>query len=63
MSFAFRVLWGDVNDDGVVSAADMVAVSQARAHGNNPFANLNGDEVIDLQDVQVVRDHIGTHLP
>jgi sugar lactone lactonase YvrE len=63
MSFAFRVLWGDVNDDGVVSAADMVAVSQARAHWDNPFANLNGDEVIDLQDVQVVRDHIGTHLP
>jgi sugar lactone lactonase YvrE len=63
MSFNFRVLWGDVNDDGVVSAADMVVVNKARAHWDNPFANLNDDEVIDLQDVQIVRSRIGTQLP
>jgi hypothetical protein len=63
MSFAFRVLWGDVNDDGVVSAADMVEVNLARYIRNNPFANLTDDEAIDLQDVQVVRSRIGTRLP
>jgi streptogramin lyase len=65
-----RVLWGDFNDDGVVGAADLNGVNQARLGGNfsgvivyDPFADLNGDGVLDAADVQIVRTQIGATLP
>lgn len=60
----FRVLWGDLNDDdGVVNAQDLVQVNNARAAPYSIFADMNGDGVIDINDVQAVRLRIGTALP
>jgi hypothetical protein len=60
---AFKVLWGDVNDDGVVNASDMVLDNNARAQPYNLIYDLNGDGVVDLTDVQIVRTRNGTTLP
>jgi hypothetical protein len=58
----FRVLWGDFNDDGVVRSADMVSVYGATNQPYNIFADMNGDGVVDLNDVTAVRRRIGTHF-
>jgi hypothetical protein len=62
-SRSFRVLWGDLNDDGVVNAQDLVLVNNARAAPYSIFADMNGDGVIDINHVQAVRLRIGTTLP
>ena len=59
---SFKVLYGDFNDDGVVSSTDMVAVYAATAAPYDVFADLNGDGVVNLNDVQIVRGRIGTEL-
>jgi hypothetical protein len=59
---AFKVLWGDFNDDGVVASNDVVLVNNARAAAYNIFADLNGDGVVDLNDVNIVRANIGKQL-
>jgi hypothetical protein len=59
----FQVLWGDANDDGVVDAADLVAVTQAIKQPYNLFADVNADGSVDMGDVQTIRRRIGTSLP
>ena len=59
----FKVLFGDFNDNGFVSSADMVGVNNATVAPYNLFADINGDGVINISDVQAVRAKIGTALP
>jgi len=66
---SFKVLWGDVNDDGFVNALDEAAVRAAQAgpyqagtSGYNVFADLSGDGIVNLVDVGTVRTRKGTHL-
>jgi subtilisin family serine protease len=58
----FRVLHGDVNDNGYVSSADMVAVQVAMLGPYNIFADLNGDGVVNRADVLIARSRIGKIL-
>jgi len=66
---SFNVLWGDVNDDGVVNAQDEAAIRasqtgpfQPGAASTNPFADLSGDGLVNLIDVGVPRPRRGTFL-
>jgi hypothetical protein len=60
---SFKVLMGDVNDDGVVNASDMVLANNAIAQPYNIFFDVNGDGVIDINDYQAVRKRVGTTQP
>jgi hypothetical protein len=60
---ALKILWGDFNDDGVVSAADLVTVYNATIAPYNVLADMNGDGEVNIFDVQVVRTRVGTSLP
>lgn len=62
-SQALKVLWGDFNDDGVVNAADLAQVNNARSAPYIIFADMNGDGVVNTTDVMIVRSRIGTSLP
>ncbi len=61
------VLPGDVNDDGVVNAQDLVDVRNEWLHINGAtytiFDDINGDGVVNLADYNDVRAAIGTSLP
>ncbi len=57
---AFKVLYGDFNGDGSVSSADMSGVFAASVLTYNPFADLNGDGVVDVEDVRIARSRIGS---
>jgi hypothetical protein len=57
------ILPGDMNDDGVVSAADMTLINNATIGPYNVFADLNGDGKVDIDDVKLARRRIGTRLP
>jgi subtilisin-like proprotein convertase family protein len=60
----FKVLWGDYNDDGVVNTLDVTGVGAVRLSGlYNILADLNGDGVVDVNDVTIARTRIGTVLP
>ncbi len=48
----FKVLYGDFNDDGLVSLADGVLIRNLIG-SNNIFADLNGDGQVDLTDVNI----------
>lgn len=58
-----NVLPGDVSDDGNVASSDMVLVFIARTLPYNVIDDINGDGVVDINDVNLVRARIGTHLP
>lgn len=58
-----KVLYGDYNDDGYVNSADMVGVNLARSAPYNIFADIDGNGVVDLNDVNIVRAQIGHVLP
>ena len=58
-----KILWGDFNDDGAVSASDLVGVNGAVTAPYNIFADMNGDGVVNIADVQVVRTRTGTTQP
>jgi hypothetical protein len=60
---ALKILWGDFNDDGAVSAADLVDVNNATHAVYSILADLNGDGSVNLADVQIVRTRAGTSLP
>ena len=57
------VLPGDFQDRGVVDSANMLAVYYATAQPYNIFADINGDGVVDVNDVNATRSRIGTRLP
>jgi RHS repeat-associated protein len=59
----FAVLPGDVDGDGVVSAADGVTVRNAIGTLSSLFDDVNGDGVIDINDFNEVRKRIGSRLP
>ena len=52
-SQALKILSGDFNDDGAVSASDMVIVNTAISAPYNIFADMNGDGVVNAADVQL----------
>ena len=58
-----NVLPGDVSDDGNVASNDSVLVNNARSLPYNVIDDINGDGVVDINDVNLVRVRIGTHLP
>jgi len=58
-----KILYGDFNDDGNVNAQDTVGVNNAISSPYNIFADMNGDGVINIADVQIVRARSGTSLP
>jgi trimeric autotransporter adhesin len=58
-----KILWGDFNDDGYVNATDMLQVNSAISQTYNIFADMNGDGVVSIADVQLVRSHAGATLP
>ena len=60
---ALNVLPGDISDDGNVASNDMVLVNNARALPYNVIDDVDGDGVVDMNDVNLVRARIGTHLP
>lgn len=61
------ILPGDVNDDGVVNAQDLVLVRNQMLGfmGATPtiFGDINGDGKVDINDYIAVRKAIGTQLP
>jgi hypothetical protein len=61
------VLPGDVNDDGVVNAQDLVLIrNQILGSGSAAiatFGDINGDGVVDMTDFNLARQRIGTMLP
>jgi hypothetical protein len=61
---ALKVLWADVNDDGVVNSQELVLVNNIRNSGvYNILEDLNGDGVVDINDLYIVRNRVGTSLP
>jgi hypothetical protein len=56
------VLPGDVGDAGSVSASSMVLARNAIGTGN-AFADINGDNAVNVTDYNLVRMHIGEMLP
>jgi hypothetical protein len=58
-----KVLWGDYNDDGVVNSQDLVGVNGQRSAPYNIFADIDGNGVVDANDVNVVRSRVGTSNP
>jgi hypothetical protein len=58
----FKVLYGDWNGDGNVSSADAVGIYHAIGGTYDIFADLNGDGVVNITDVQIARQRIGKHL-
>ena len=58
----FKVLYGDFNDDGNVTSADMVGVYAATAGSYNIFADMNGDGSVSIADVLIVRSRLGKTL-
>jgi hypothetical protein len=62
-----KILWGDVNDDGVVDAADLALVTAGRTvPGDTPyniFLDLNGDGVVNPADANIVKRQEATMLP
>ena len=59
----FKVLMGDYNDDGVVNAVDTVGVNAKTVQPYSVFADINGDGVVDSNDVRLTRSLLGSSLP
>jgi hypothetical protein len=69
-SQAFKVLYGDFTDDGVVDAADEAGIRahipspyQLTTNGYNIFADLSGDGIVNLIDAGIARTRRGNTLP
>lgn len=61
-SLPLKVLWGDVNGDGVANASDLVLVRNAIAQPYNVLYDLNGDGVVNAADVSTSGSRINTRL-
>jgi len=59
----FKVLMGDYNDDGVVNVVDTVGVNTKTVQPYSVFADINGDGVVDSNDVRLTRSLLGSSLP
>ena len=57
-----NVLPGDFNDDGNVTSADVTLINNAISGSYNLLADLNGDGLIDINDLKLVRGKIGSTL-
>jgi len=57
------VLPGDRSDDGFVASNDVVLVNSGRTMAYNILNDINGDGIVDLNDVNAVRARIGAQLP
>ena len=55
-----NILPGDINDDGVVTSADVTLVNSAISAPYILFADFNGDGLIDSNDLKYVRGKVGT---
>jgi hypothetical protein len=60
---AMKILEGDFNDDGFVNASDLTLVNNARSAAYNPFADINGDRLVNTADVMLVRGMVGQVNP
>jgi hypothetical protein len=58
-----KVLYGDFNDDGFVTSQDMVLVNAARSLPYNILADIDGNGIVEVTDVNIVRLRNGTILP
>ncbi len=58
-----KILMGDYNDDGIVSSADLVGINNATVAPYDIFADINGDGIVNVNDVALARTRIGTTLP
>jgi predicted outer membrane repeat protein len=65
-TFELDVLPGDVNDDGVVNVQDAVLVRNAILKTGDPlmigWVDVDGNGVIDMNDLTAARKRLGTHL-
>jgi hypothetical protein len=57
---SLKVLYGDFNDDGVVNSQDAGLVNAARSQAYNIFADIDGNGVVDANDVRVVQTRAGS---
>ncbi len=57
------VLPGDVNDDGVVTSADVVTANAFVGAGYYVFADISGDGVVTTNTLKTIRKFNGTVLP
>ena len=62
-SQALKILYCDYTDDGSVNSADQLGVNSARTKPYNVFADVNGDGVVDPNDVNAVRSQVGKSNP
>lgn len=58
-----KVLPGDRSDDGFVTSNDMVLVNLGRSAPYNVLNDINGDGVVDINDINAIRARLGTQLP
>ena len=58
----FRVLLGDFDGDGTVTYADVSSETNAETSAYNPFADINGDGVVNIYDVIIVINQLNKHL-
>jgi hypothetical protein len=59
---AFKVLYGDFDDNGVVNSTDSANIYALTIGAYNLLADLNGDGVIDINDVKIARLRLGAAL-
>jgi hypothetical protein len=61
------VLPGDVNDDGIVNAQDMVLIRNAIQETGDPlmngWADMDGNGLLNVSDYSAARKKLGSHLP
>ena len=62
-SFDLHVAIGDTDRNGVTSIRDLLRLRAALAGPYDTDADLNGDGVIDMQDIDRVRQWLGQRLP
>jgi hypothetical protein len=62
-SQSLKILWGDVNGDGVVNASDLVLTNSGTVQQYNILYDINGDGIVNAADVTAVRARLNTKLP
>ena len=58
-----KILFGDVNDDGVVNSQDLVLLNSASKQPYNILMDMDGDGAVTTSDVKLVQPRVGTSLP